>query len=163
MTAQKNTAIKQNTRGEKGRRVDDGAKNRRNVWRGRAGQERRDETMTAGVKGGDDEGEDRWKGPTGEREREEIDIKKRGRKERKRRVSDSLSSSARNCCPEIRRTIRSCQDQHTDTHRACTGRYIHCTNKVQHLLVQADKPSQSVSNCTRLQVSFNFSSSEQLH
>lgn len=35
------------------------------------------------------------------------------RGERKRKVSDSLSSSARNRCPEIRRTIRGCQDQHT--------------------------------------------------
>lgn len=56
------------------------------------------------------------------RERENRYWGGKGEKERKRRVSDSLSSSARNCCPEIRRTIRSCQDQHTHKHtrRACT-------------------------------------------
>lgn len=54
----------------------------------------------------------------GKKERKKERIASTGeesKRNRGRRVSDSLSSSARNCSPEIRRTIRSCQDQQTLT------------------------------------------------
>lgn len=116
MTTQKQRRDKtEHERRGEGRRVDDGAKKKKTMEEMRKENEQdrkgeRRERVTAGVKGTGREG----KKERDQRERESGEDRylEEREKERKRRVSDSLSSSARNCCPEIRRTIRSCQDQH---------------------------------------------------
>ena len=87
------------------------------------------------------------RGEEGKRTKKELKKKKknktrdfwggRGRKRGSGGLVTVLSSSARNCCPEIRRTIGSCQDQHTHTkkhtHRACTQNFIlHQVNTHTH-------------------------------
>lgn len=80
--------------------MDDGAKR---------AEERKGRLEAAGVKGTARGGRKK------ERKKRIASTGEESKRNRGRRVSDSLSSSARNCSPEIRRTIRSCQDQQTLT------------------------------------------------
>lgn len=76
--------------------------------------------MTAGVKR-----ERKKREETGEQECKKI--RTWGGERGRGRLVTVLSSSARNCCPEIMRTIRSCQDQHTHTQhaQAASSQYTH--------------------------------------
>lgn len=120
-------------RRREGRRVDDSAKKQMEEMHEEDERDRKKE-MREDDSRGEGDGEGRKKERTNRRVRAEKDrYWGKREKERKWRVSDSSSSSARNCCPEITRTIRSCQDQHTHTHRACTGSYIlHQVNTLTH-------------------------------